>query len=62
MQHACTSNRPPGGKKRREEKVSSLYNNLKAWNLYVDLLENLGSVENTKAAYDRMMELKIATP
>jgi pre-mRNA-splicing factor SYF1 len=35
---------------------------VKAWSFYVDLLENLGIVENTKLAYERMMELKIANP
>ena len=28
----------------------------------MDLLENLSAVDNTKAAYERMMELRIATP
>ena len=28
----------------------------------MDLLENISTVDNTKAAYERMMELKIATP
>jgi pre-mRNA-splicing factor SYF1 len=32
------------------------------WTFYVDLLENIGSVENTKAAYEKIMELKIASP
>ena len=28
----------------------------------MDLLENLGQLENTKRAYERIIELKIATP
>lgn len=43
-------------------KTNNLHNNLKAWTLYVDLLENLSTFENTKAAYERMLELKIVTP
>ena len=35
---------------------------MKLWSFYVDLLENMSTVENTKAAYERMIELKIATP
>mmetsp|Transcript_22607 Transcript_22607/g.22361 ORF Transcript_22607/g.22361 Transcript_22607/m.22361 type:complete len:113 (+) Transcript_22607:1114-1452(+) len=32
------------------------------WGLYVDLEESLGTTESVKAAYDRMISLKIATP
>jgi len=39
-----------------------LHANLKCWSFYVDLLENLGHNEQTKKAYERMMDLKIATP
>lgn len=39
-----------------------LYRSLKLWGLYVDLEESLGSVESTRAAYDKIMDLKIATP
>ncbi|KAJ1911923.1 pre-mRNA-splicing factor syf1 [Mycoemilia scoparia] len=35
---------------------------LKLWSLYVDLEESIGTLETTKAAYDRILELKIATP
>ncbi|KAJ1946651.1 pre-mRNA-splicing factor syf1 [Linderina macrospora] len=34
----------------------------KVWALLVDLEESLGTVESARMAYDRMMELKIATP
>src|SRR4051794_28399823 len=30
--------------------------------MYIDLLYSFGSVENTKAAYERIMDLRIATP
>ena len=39
-----------------------MHANLKCWSFYVDLLENLGHNEQTKKAYERMMDLKIATP
>ncbi|KAF3902995.1 hypothetical protein ABW20_dc0107118 [Dactylellina cionopaga] len=34
----------------------------KLWSFYVDLVESVGSVEDTKAVYERIFELKIATP
>ncbi len=39
-----------------------LYRSLKLWTFYCDLEESLGSPESTRAAYDRIMELRIATP
>lgn len=42
-----------------------LFKSAKLWAFYVDLQEALdsdGSVEGTKAVYDRMIDLKIATP
>jgi len=39
-----------------------LFKSLKLWAHYIDLEEALGTAENTRAVYDRMMELKIATP
>jgi pre-mRNA-splicing factor SYF1 len=39
-----------------------LFSNFKAWSFYLDLLENFGTVENTKSAYHRVMEMRIATP
>ncbi|CDW87965.1 pre-mrna-splicing factor syf1-like [Stylonychia lemnae] len=66
MQQACTANRPHKGRKEEKDdghqKTNSLYNNLKCWSFYVDLLESISTVENTKSAYERMMQLKIATP
>ena len=38
-----------------------LYKNLKAWSLYLDLEESMGTVESCRAAYDRAMELKVLT-
>ncbi|KAG8708140.1 pre-mRNA-splicing factor syf1 [Ceratobasidium sp. 395] len=37
-----------------------LFKSLKLWSCYVDLEEAIGTVETTKAVYDKMMELKIA--
>ncbi len=39
-----------------------LFKSLKLWSFLVDLEESIGSVESTKAVYDRIIELKIATP
>jgi pre-mRNA-splicing factor SYF1 len=33
---------------------------LKLWSFYVDLEESIGTVESTKAVYDKIMDLKIA--
>ena len=41
---------------------SRLYRSLKLWTLYADLEESLGTLESSRAAYDRIMELRIATP
>ncbi|GAO46988.1 hypothetical protein G7K_1202-t1 [Saitoella complicata NRRL Y-17804] len=38
-----------------------LHKCMKLWSFYVDLEEGLGTVETTKAVYDRIMELRIAT-
>ncbi|KAI5477842.1 pre-mRNA-splicing factor SYF1 [Pseudohyphozyma bogoriensis] len=37
-----------------------LFKSLKLWSFYVDLEESIGSVESTKAVYNKMFELKIA--
>ena len=36
--------------------------NIRAWSLLVDLLENCGTFEETKSAYERILDLKISTP
>lgn len=61
MQQACSGN-PKREKKGKREHSNALYNNVKVWSFYVDLLENLGTVADTKMAYERMMDLRIATP
>lgn len=39
-----------------------LFKCVKLWSFYVDLEESIGTVEGAKVAYDRILELKIATP
>ena len=41
--------------------AGSLANNIRAWSLYIDLLENCGEFEDTKWAYERIIDAKIAT-
>lgn len=38
-----------------------LYKHVKVWGLYLDLEESLGSVESCRAAYERVMDLKVIT-
>jgi pre-mRNA-splicing factor SYF1 len=37
-----------------------LFKSLKLWSFYVDLVESLGSVDEAKAVYDKILELRIA--
>ncbi|KZO99493.1 spliceosome complex protein [Calocera viscosa TUFC12733] len=37
-----------------------LFKSLKLWSFYVDLEESIGSVQSTKQAYEKILELKIA--
>ena len=39
-----------------------VHKSTKVWKLYLDLEESLGTVATTRAAYTRMMELRIVTP
>ena len=39
-----------------------LFRSLKVWSMYADLEESLGTVDSTKAIYNRIIDLKIATP
>merc|ERR1712226_1676781 len=39
-----------------------LHKSLKIWSLYADMEESFGTFKSTKAVYDRVLELKIATP
>lgn len=37
-----------------------LFKSLKLWSFYVDLEESLGTVDSTKAVYDKILQLRIA--
>lgn len=39
-----------------------LYKSLKVWSMYADLEESLGTFETAKAVYNRILDLRIATP
>ncbi|XP_023241197.1 pre-mRNA-splicing factor SYF1-like [Centruroides sculpturatus] len=39
-----------------------LYKSLKIWSMYADLEESFGTFKSSKAVYDRIIDLKIATP
>ena len=39
-----------------------LHKSAKLWSFYVDLVESVSSLEDTRSIYERMFELKIATP
>jgi len=38
-----------------------VYRSQKLWSMYLDLEESLGSVDDARAAYERVLELKVAT-
>ncbi|UZJ57202.1 hypothetical protein CBS101457_006522 [Exobasidium rhododendri] len=39
-----------------------LFKSSKLWSFYIDLEESIGSIEGTKDVYDKIIDLKIATP
>ncbi|KAK9243469.1 hypothetical protein V1506DRAFT_544291 [Lipomyces tetrasporus] len=39
-----------------------LHKSMKLWSFYVDLVESVGTLDETRKIYDRIFELKIATP
>ena len=39
-----------------------VHKSAKLWSFYVDLVESVSSIEETRAVYERMFELRIATP
>ena len=39
-----------------------LHKSWKVWSFYVDLVESVGTIEETKKVYERIFELRIATP
>mmetsp|Transcript_22773 Transcript_22773/g.74136 ORF Transcript_22773/g.74136 Transcript_22773/m.74136 type:complete len:881 (+) Transcript_22773:19-2661(+) len=60
---AVPASRPLKGKKGEVEPVQMrVHRSLKVWNLLVDLEESLGTHESTCRVYDRILDLRIATP
>ena len=60
---ACCPAAHQEAEKEREGPVQGrLYRSLKLWSFYCDLEESLGTLESTRAVYDRILELRIATP
>uniref|UniRef100_A0A1I8GF51 Pre-mRNA-splicing factor SYF1 n=2 Tax=Macrostomum lignano TaxID=282301 RepID=A0A1I8GF51_9PLAT len=47
---------------RSEPVQARLHKSLKLWSFYVDLEESYGTLATARAAYDRMLDLQIATP
>lgn len=50
---------PPSGS---SKVVRALVKSLRLWNLLLDLEESLGTLQTTKDAYNRLLEIKVATP
>ena len=50
------------GGKRGSKAARGLSRSLRLWNLLFDLEESLGTVQTSKDAYDRALEIKVATP
>jgi pre-mRNA-splicing factor SYF1 len=46
----------------RKDPLQRIFKSLKIWSLYVDIEEAIGTIESTKAIYDRIIEFKIAIP
>jgi pre-mRNA-splicing factor SYF1 len=60
LHKAVASKKEKGQHKREREEF--LHLSIKLWNFYADLQESLGTFEQAKAVYDRMMGLKVASP
>ncbi|RKP09740.1 pre-mRNA-splicing factor SYF1 [Thamnocephalis sphaerospora] len=39
-----------------------IFKSLRLWSFYVDLEESIGTIESARAVYDRILQLRIATP
>ena len=52
---------PPGTKLEDAPVQARLHKNLKIWSFYSDLEESLGTLESTRAVYDAMLDLRVAT-
>eukprot|EP00800_Vazella_pourtalesii_P004699 TRINITY_DN1544_c0_g1_i1.p1 TRINITY_DN1544_c0_g1~~TRINITY_DN1544_c0_g1_i1.p1 ORF type:complete len:482 (+),score=137.30 TRINITY_DN1544_c0_g1_i1:558-2003(+) len=54
--------RKAGYQDRSEPVQNRVYKSLKVWSMYADLEESLGTFQTTKAVYERIIDLHIATP
>ncbi|CAG2107967.1 unnamed protein product [Medioppia subpectinata] len=66
LMHRATA-APPSNKKvayydQTETVQNRLHKSLKIWSMFADLEESFGSFTTTKSVYDRIIELRIATP
>eukprot|EP00727_Mastigamoeba_balamuthi_P006500 m51a1_g2470 putative pre-mrna-splicing factor syf1-like (915) ;mRNA; f:38499-41375 len=57
-----SSAKPAGPDERPETARKWLHKSIKLWSLYADLEESFGTLQTTRAVYDRIFELRIATP
>ncbi|XP_054157730.1 pre-mRNA-splicing factor syf1 homolog [Oppia nitens] len=67
LMYRATAAPPPSAKKvsyhdHTEPVQNRLFKSLKIWSMYADLEESFGTFTTTKAVYDRIIELRIATP
>merc|ERR1712139_419179 len=66
VQQGCT---PPSASEIRKQRASGapltvqqkVHRSKRLWSLYVDLEENIGTLETTRAAYNRVIDLKVIT-
>lgn len=62
LQRATVSPRRMVAVKEDDPVQKRLFKSVKLWSFYVDLDECLGSFDTTKAIYDKIIELRVATP
>ena len=58
----AVAGRAEGGRKSLQRFFKAAAKDIRLWNLLVDLEEACGTLASTRAAYDRMIEMKLATP
>lgn len=59
---ATPSAQDAAAEERRGPVQGRLYRSARLWAFYCDLEESLGTLESTRAVYDRILDLRIATP
>uniref|UniRef100_A0A8D9DPY9 Pre-mRNA-splicing factor SYF1 n=3 Tax=Cacopsylla melanoneura TaxID=428564 RepID=A0A8D9DPY9_9HEMI len=58
----ATPSRPVAYHDEAETVQARVYKSIKLWSLYADLEESFGTFKSCKSVYDRIIDLKIATP